>query len=210
MVGTLYVRWTVVPTVAPQPLLACARCGDVTPFRSSGKVRLNAQGKRMDAWLVYGCTVCGKTWNRPILERRRVRDVEPDLLHALQANEAGRVRALAFDVHALRRHARRLRESTDVEVRKQALSADPRPWSDLRIAFDVPFPLPARMDRLLAVTLNLSRARIQKLETSGRLRLLPQTRRGLRQPVADRLRVSIDLLGLSDGQDLADVASRDG
>lgn len=206
MVGTLCVRWAVTPTFAPKPLLACARCGDVTPFQSRDKVRLNAQGKRVDAWLIYGCAVCGKTWNRPILERRHVRDVEPDLLHALQANDADRVRALAFDLHGLRRYARRVTESADVEVRKRVLSAGSRPWSDLSIGFEVPFPLSTRTDRLLAVTLNLSRSRIQRLETDGCLRLLPRRRRGLRQPVADGLRVGIDLRDLADGQDLARAA----
>ncbi|MCG8693366.1 MAG: DUF1062 domain-containing protein [Minwuiales bacterium] len=206
MVGTLCVRWTVIPTVAPQPLLACPRCGDVTPFQSRDKVRLNAQGKRVDAWLIYGCAVCGKTWNRPILERRPVRDVEPDLLHALQANDADRVRALAFDLHGLRRYARHVTEPADVDARKRVLSAGPQPWSDLRIEFEVPFPLSARTDRLLAVTLSLSRSRIQRLETDGCLRLLPRRRRGLRLPVADGLQIGIDLRDLADGQDLARAA----
>ena len=70
MVGTLSVQWTVTPKFTPQPLRACNRCGAVTPFRSSGKIRLNANRKRIDAWLIYRCTACDKTWNRPILTIR--------------------------------------------------------------------------------------------------------------------------------------------
>ena len=67
-------------------------------FHSSDKIRVNANGKRVDAWLVYKCTCCGSSWNRPILERRPVRTIEPDLLMSLRASEPMLARRLAFDV----------------------------------------------------------------------------------------------------------------
>ena len=65
------------PRTPPQPWLACSRCRDIRPFRCSEKFRLNANGKRLDAWLIYRCGSCDNTWNRPVLERRNRRDIDP-------------------------------------------------------------------------------------------------------------------------------------
>src|SRR5215510_3304859 len=104
MSDVLRVQWTITPRTAPQPWLACSRCGEARRFRSSDKIRVNANGRRVDAWLIYKCTSCGGTWNRPILERRPVRTIEPDFLAALCTSEVVLTRRLAFDADGLRRN----------------------------------------------------------------------------------------------------------
>jgi hypothetical protein len=122
MSNVLRLQWTIVAQKPPQPWLNCNRCGRLRPFESSGKVRVNAQGKRLDAWLVYNCTACKNSWNRPIFERWNVRDVEPHLMNALLRNDPDKVRRLAFEVEDLRRRSDRIVEFQDIEVRKEALS----------------------------------------------------------------------------------------
>ena len=175
--------------------------------KPSGKVRLNAHRKLIDTWLIYRCTACDNTWNRPILERRSVREIDPALLQALQSNDGDWVRALAFDVDQLRRHAREIKEFPDVEVRKQKLSGGPGPWSALGLSLDVPLPTATRTDRLLASELSLSRASVHSFDASGRLCLPHRKHRVLRRPITDQLHVSIDLRGLSDGLIIGIAAS---
>src|SRR5690349_23513538 len=127
MSDVLRVQWTIIPRTAPQPWLSCSRCGEPKPFRSSDKIRVNANGKRVDAWLIYKCIGCGSSWNRPILERRPVRTIEPDLLTSLHTSEATLVRRLAFDVDGLRRSAGRVEEFDDALVIKTVLSDSPMP-----------------------------------------------------------------------------------
>ena len=81
------VQWTITPRIAPQPWLPCRRCDRPRPFRSSGKIRANANGKRLDAWLIYRCADCGSPWKRPLLQRRSIRDIDPASLQALQGND---------------------------------------------------------------------------------------------------------------------------
>ncbi|MFC0803867.1 DUF1062 domain-containing protein [Ensifer sp. P24N7] len=80
MCNTLQVRWTIIPLIPPQPWVACSGCGGVRAFESSNKIRLNANGRKLDAWLIYKCSTCDRTWNRPIFERRNVRDIRPAVL----------------------------------------------------------------------------------------------------------------------------------
>src|SRR5262245_33518284 len=118
MSATLRVRWTLKPLTPPEPWLACSRCGAPRPFRSSGRIRLNANGKRLDAWLVYRCRDCDGTWNRPLLERRNVGDIDRETLAALHANAADWVARMEFDVNDLKRRAGRVEEFAETEVVK--------------------------------------------------------------------------------------------
>lgn len=103
MSDVLRVQWTIISRTAPQPWLACSRCGEARRFRSSDRIRVNANGKRVDAWLIYKCTRCDDTWNCPVLERRPVQAIDPEFLMSLRASAADVVRRLAFDVEGLRR-----------------------------------------------------------------------------------------------------------
>ena len=185
MSDTLRVQWTIVPQVAPQPWLNCNRCGGPKPFRSSGKIRVNANGKRLDAWLIYKCTACDSTWNRPILERQPVHAA----LTALRADEPGLVRRLEFDTTALRRHAARVEQFDDVVMTRIVLSESVLPERRLEILFSVPQPTALRLDRLLANELQVPRSRLPLIVPD-------ETSRALRRSVRDGQRVSIDLARL--------------
>jgi len=186
------VRWTIIPRTAPEPWLDCSRCGESKRFRSSDKIRVNANGKRVDAWLIYKCTACGSTWNRPILERRPVRSIEPDLLLSLHGSDSALTRRLAFDVEGLRRSAGRVEQSDDALVVETVLSASTMPVRRLEILCSVVEPVGLRVDRLLANRLQLTRSRIAGLAKAGDLALFPPGSQ-LRRPVRDGMRLVLDL-----------------
>ncbi|MGH1478448.1 MAG: DUF1062 domain-containing protein [Geminicoccales bacterium] len=207
MSGLLRVRWTVIPKDAPQPLIACNRCGCYKPFQSSGKFRQNAQGKRLDAWLIYKCTSCQNTWNCPVLERLNIREIDPALMQALQSNDQALAKFLAFDIERLRRHAQQVNECADTDVRKELVSKPARPWSALEIVMVVPFRVSSRTDRLLASELGLSRAHIRSLERNDFLRLTQPENSPIRRPVKDQMHVYIDLLRVIGGLDVGMTAA---
>ncbi len=41
----------------------CGGCGKKQEFINSGKFRVNANGNRVDIWLIYRCKKCKHTWN---------------------------------------------------------------------------------------------------------------------------------------------------
>ncbi|TIW96850.1 MAG: hypothetical protein E5V57_26540, partial [Mesorhizobium sp.] len=53
MSSILRIRWVIAPKTAPRPLINCNRCNGLKAYHSSGKFRVNANGKRIDAWLIY-------------------------------------------------------------------------------------------------------------------------------------------------------------
>ncbi len=192
MSSSLSIRWTIVPRTAPRPWLSCSGCRAPRPFEPSGKARLNANGRKLDAWLVYRCTSCGKTWNRPLFARQSVGDIDPAVLDALQRNDPGWIRARAFDIAALRRHARRIDTFAETDMAREVLT-EADGWSVLEMVLVAPLAPATRLDRLLAGALAMSRTRIDALHRSGALTTGPDRRDMLRRPARDGTRIAIDL-----------------
>lgn len=191
MCDTLRVRWTITPQIAPQPWIACSGCGGLTAFQPSGKIRLNANGRKLDAWLIYKCVACDKTWNRPIFERQNVRDIDPAVLEALQSNDPDWLRAETFNLDALRRRSQRVDEFPEFDIRKEVLHEVPR-WTKLEVELAVPVPVCTRLDRLLASELGVSRSRLQALDDAGVLRTSSDRADVLRRRIKNGMRVFVD------------------
>ncbi len=192
MCAKLRVRWTITPQIPPQPWISCNGCGGPRAFRASGKARLNANGRSLDAWLIYRCVDCDKTWNRTIFERRNIRDIEPRILAALQSNDPLWIRAEAFNLDALRRKAQRIDEFPECDIDKDILS-EACDWTHLEIELTVPFPASLRLDRLLASELGLSRMRLQALHDQGGLCIASGHINSLRRRIRGGTVVVLDL-----------------
>jgi hypothetical protein len=162
------------------------------PFQSSGKIRLNANGRRLDAWLIYKCLTCEKTWNRPIFERQSVGDIDPVVLEALQSNDAEWIRVETFNIEALRRKSQRIEEFSGFKIAKELLEETPG-WTVLDIELTVPFPVNMRLDRLLAGELQVSRSRLQVLYDGGVLQAGPGANSILRRRIRNGTRVTINI-----------------
>lgn len=206
MSDTLRVLWTLVPQKAPQPWLPCSRCDDARPFESSQSFRVNANGKRLDVWLIYNCTACGNTWNRPLLKRRPVRSIDPELLAGLRTNDPILATRLAFDVGDLRPRLGRVEEFPDVLVRKDVLFEGSREPQRLEITFVLAAPVGLRLDRMLAAELGLTRNRLHRLQEEGRFAGPTRGNRWLRKAPQDGLRLAFDLSKESDRAAIAAAA----
>jgi hypothetical protein len=191
MSDVLQVKWTIVAEKPPQPLMHCSRCNGTASFRTSDRIRVNANGRRIDAWLIYKCTACDSTWNRPILERGHVRSIDPLFLAALQANDPRLVRRLALDIEDLKRRVRRVQQFDETVVVKEVQSLSSRPARQVEIHFVVPYPTACRLDRLLAAELRLSRRHVQGMADSGALVGVPTRPRALRNPVGNAMRATL-------------------
>nr|WP_250889155.1 DUF1062 domain-containing protein [Mesorhizobium sp. dw_380] len=197
---SLRIHWAIAPEIAPRPLINCNHCGDVKAYRCSGKFRVNANGKRIDVWLIYRCVDCDNSWNFGIFERRNRRDIEPALLQALESNDAALARRHAFDSVALRNQAGRVEEFPDVAVHKQVIGVTRESATALELQLGLEMPTSLRLDRLLANELGISRSRLQALEEKRSLVIDPDGVKALRKPARAGTTIRIDLAGEPDHQ----------
>ncbi len=79
-------NWTVKPTGSPKLNKRCARCG-CSHFISSNRFRVNANGSRIDVWLIWKCEHCKATWNMEILSRVKAGGIDKELYRRFLGND---------------------------------------------------------------------------------------------------------------------------
>ncbi|WP_328493210.1 DUF1062 domain-containing protein [Streptomyces sp. NBC_00414] len=178
-------NWVVVPTRLPLVRRRCHACASGR-FRASGKFRVNANHKLIDAWLLVLCVTCGDTAKLTVLERMNVRNVRPELLDRLHANDADLAAELLQ--HPVVRRRSRIALDWDDAWRLDTGGSDPLdpevldvPGHPVREGLDVPdrevldvsvrfaARIPVRPVRLIAEGCGLSRAGVERLVTEGKL-----------------------------------------
>jgi hypothetical protein len=159
-------NWVVVPTCLPIILRRCNVCA-CERYRASGKFRLNANHKLLDAWLLALCTVCGETTKLTVWRRMNVRSVRPELLDQLHHNDLGLTYELLQDPVLQRRNrftldwdnAWRLDSGAAVQLEDDAI--------DVSVNFAA--RIPVRPARLIAEGFSLSRSEVERLIIRGSL-----------------------------------------
>ncbi|MER5714163.1 DUF1062 domain-containing protein [Streptomyces sp. NPDC002132] len=158
--------WVVMPTCLPLVVRRCHTCGSAR-FRASGKFRVNANHKLLDAWLLVLCTGCGETAKLTVLERTNVRSLRPELLERMHANDLGLTAELLQDPVLLRRN--RVALDWDDAWRLDTGGRDhlDREVIDVSVRFTA--RIPVRPVRLIAEGCGLSRAEVERLIAEEKL-----------------------------------------
>ncbi|MCR5670838.1 MAG: DUF1062 domain-containing protein [Butyrivibrio sp.] len=65
----------------------CGGCGKKQEYINSCKFRVNANGKRVDVWLIYRCKKCKHSKNLTIYERTRPCRIPADLYERFLCND---------------------------------------------------------------------------------------------------------------------------
>ncbi|GHH26547.1 DUF1062 domain-containing protein [Streptomyces lanatus] len=153
-------NWVVVPTCLPLVRRRCHACASDV-FRTSGKFRVNANHKLLDAWLLVLCASCGVTAKLTVLERMNVRSVRPELLDRMHDNDPGLAGELLQDP-VLRRRNRIALDWTGAWRLDTGGTVHPdREVIDVSVRFAA--RIPVRPVRLIAEGCGLSRAEVERL-----------------------------------------------
>jgi hypothetical protein len=170
-------RWRIVPVHTPRLVRRCSRCDTARSFACADAFRINASGRRLDAWLLYRCTSCSDTWKAPVHERIPVDRLDRARLDALHRNDRTLAWSCAFDPGWLARLGAEVDPEVAVTVERDADGCAGR------IEIAVAYPLPVRLDRLLARELRLSRSELERRVGEGAIEILPGGARSLRRPL---------------------------
>jgi hypothetical protein len=159
-------NWAVVPTCLPLVIRRCHACASKR-FRPSGKFRVNANHKLLDAWLLALCTVCGETTKLTVLERMNVRHIRPELLDRLHHNDAGLTAELLQD--PVLQRCNRIALDWDNAWRLDTGGSDHLDREAIDVSVRFAARIPVRPVRLIAEGHGLSRAEVERLITEGKL-----------------------------------------
>ncbi|MTI44316.1 DUF1062 domain-containing protein [Roseibium hamelinense] len=192
MSKTLSIGWTVLAKNAPRPRLNCGRCGKVQSFHSSGKIRLNANGRKLDAWLVYKCTHCNATWNRPVIERIPINTLSKSYLTALETSDETMVRRFEFEVGGLAYFTHQIEWERGLLIQRHLVSPMSEDWSSATILIRTPVRLHIRVERLMSYALDISRADCRNLFLEGGMKIRrPSGQQIWRGPVKTEMEIDV-------------------
>lgn len=156
--------WTVRPTQPPILTKKCAGCTN-DRFSSSNKFRVNANGNKIDVWLIYKCDNCQHTWNLTVHSRISPASLPRDLYDAYAQNDEQLALQVACDPSFfVKNKARVLEAPFAVE--------GPLPSNDLEstIVLSPDLPVLASLGRVISAGLGISNSRLKKLTDTGLLR----------------------------------------
>jgi len=162
--------WAVRQSALPTVVRPCPDCSG-TRHRPSGKIRVNANGKLLDVWLLLSCAACDRTSKVPVHERVHVSSLEPARLVAYETNDPSVVRGLTMSASLAAKNRYRLdwTGTWELETRTPLYALDdPAP---LKVLVRFELPAPVRVERLLMLGLGLSRAEIRRMVGDGRIHL---------------------------------------
>ncbi|MFK0256328.1 DUF1062 domain-containing protein [Streptomyces sp. NPDC090445] len=158
--------WVVTPTCLPLVRRRCHACAS-DRFRASGKFRVNANHKALDAWLLVLCTGCGDTAKLTIFERANVRSVRPELLDRLHDNDHGLTAELLQDPVLQRRN--RIGLDWDGAWRLDTGGSNHLDREVIDVSVRFAARIPVRPVRLIAEGCGLARAEVERLIAEGSL-----------------------------------------
>jgi hypothetical protein len=156
---------------------------------------VNANQKKLDAWLLYACVSCDRTWKCTIFSRVDTRHVDRCLLGRLHANHRPTAWAYAFDYALLRRNG----VEVDPAIAYTIAGEDLEPCGYegcVTVLLKADQPLLVRIDTLLARKLGLSRAQLGALFTSGGATIDPASDCTLRDKLKRAVTIRINRAAL--------------
>ena len=187
-------KWAIVPKTAPEIIRNCPGCRRKTAFHSSESFRINANGNKIDVWLIYRCEKCNFSWNLDIYTRISTGFLDRRLYERFQRND--RTTALEYGCCKeilSRNKAEALWEQVeyDVEITKLPLLQTQLSQKQYKktqisptecgqefikekvlVAIYNQYGLSLRLDKLLCSHFGWSRKEAVKMEEEGFLRIL--------------------------------------
>ncbi|WP_446215327.1 DUF1062 domain-containing protein [Micromonospora sp. IBHARD004] len=164
--------WVVSELGLPTIVKACVSCRS-TRHRPTGKIRVNANHKLLDVWLLICCDLCGRTSKIPVHERVNVRALDHERLLRFENNDPAMVRQLTMDATLAHKAAYQLDWTgtwqLDTDIPFYDLQREDAAPLEVIIRFELPAPV--RVEKLLTAGFGLSRPAVRGMVDSGRIRL---------------------------------------
>jgi hypothetical protein len=157
--------WVVRELGLPAVVKTCVSCR-TNRHHPTGKIRVNANGKLLDVWLLIGCARCDRTSKIPVHERVHVQALDHELLLGYENNDPAVVRHLTINSGRRLDWTGTWELETDLPFHE--IEKDPEPL-DVFVRFEIPAPI--RAGKLLTTGFGLSRSAAKRLVDEGRIRL---------------------------------------
>ena len=172
------IEYEIVPKECFKVTRNCSGCGTKTRYINTKRFRVNANGNKLDVWLIYQCEKCKHTFNLTIYERQKASSVPKEEYSRFLSNDEELAdeygRSFPFfkrnkaevDTGEVEYEFVKLRETSDGE----AVMGDASRQQGI-IDIHNPYGLKLRTEKQIAEVLGISRSNVSKLLKEERIRI---------------------------------------
>jgi hypothetical protein len=168
-----YVRkyhYKIEPVESYKVIRNCSGCGCKSFYFNTNNFRVNANGSKIDIWLIYQCEECKHTLNLSIYERVKPEEIEKSLYESFLSNDIKLSNRYGLDKTLFSRN-KAIIDEKKLDYRVEAISHCVGSDTDKSmfqigdiIEIENRYDLKARTDKIVADILNISRTKVQRLE----------------------------------------------
>ncbi len=159
-------KYEIMPTETYKIIRNCSGCGNKSVYCSTNKIRVNANGKKIDVWLIYQCGKCKHTYNLPVYSRINRNEIDKAEYEALLKNSQEIVNQYCLNRDIFKKSAATIFEEPAYILMDTGTSI-----KENTIQFFNPHKIKVRHDKLIAEWLKISRSQAQKLLETGALKV---------------------------------------
>lgn len=163
------IEYEIVPQDSLSVIRNCSGCGKKSFFINTKKFRVNANGNRLDVWLIYQCEKCKHTFNLAIYERAKVSSIPAEEYKGFLSNDEQLAEMYGRNYQLFKKNKAEIEvEAINYQfIKLKELSDDADHKQQIEIAIHNPYGLKIRPEKQIAEILSLSRSQAKKLMELG-------------------------------------------
>lgn len=161
------IEYTIIPEESFGILRNCSGCGCKMTYYNTNCFRVNANGNRIDVWMIYQCAKCKHTNNLTIYERRRPESISKQEYEKFVCNSAQLAFKYGTDSQFFSRNKAEVIWSNikyAIKTEKAVMDFEEQYFvkGDL-IMVSNSYALKVRTDKIVSEVLRLTRSRVREL-----------------------------------------------
>ncbi len=163
------IEYEIVPEESFSVIRNCSGCGKKTSFKNTKKFRINANGNKLDVWLIYQCEKCRHTWNLAIYERQKISAVPAEEYQRFLQNDQELAQQYGRNIRLFQKNRAKV-DSEQLAYRFVKLSdtePEDRCGHLVLLTIQNPCELKIRPEKQIAGALGISRSQVEKWKARG-------------------------------------------
>ncbi len=170
-------EYNIEPLESYKVIRNCSGCGGKSLYKNTNNFRVNANGNKIDIWLIYQCEKCKHTFNLTVYERVKPSEIEIDLYDKFLKNDLSLSKKYGLDKTLFSRN-RVMIDDANICYKITPMSVNIVLNEEEEIlqfkegniiVINNPYGLKVRIERIIADILKLTRMTVQRMEKSGKI-----------------------------------------
>ena len=158
------IEYRIVPSESFSVIRNCSGCGVKACYKNTKRFRVNANGNKLDVWLIYQCEKCKHTLNLTIYERQKATAVPEDEYKRFLSNDEKLAEEYGRNFPFFRKNKAEV-DSENLAyqyIKLQEIEDNIHAEEHVQIIIQNPYGLKIRPEKQIAEVLELSRSSVKK------------------------------------------------